>query len=333
MTVAFMAPALVALMPSNSIVSSSSRRSSTPQVKAPCAPPPWRARLMVRTRLASGRALMVAISTCLFMASSRSMRGPAAVDRQRRPGDRSRGFAREEDRQRADLLDGGEALIRLLGEELVADHLFARDPMRLRLVFDLRLDEGRPDVARADRIAGDVLLGRLERRHLGEADDAVLRRHVGGLEGRGDEPMRRGDVDDAPPPGLAHRRHGKAGGVEGGGQVDGDDLVPPLNRELIDWRDVLDAGVVDEDVEPPEGLERQIDHALDRAGLRHVGRRIDRLYAVLRGDSRDDLADVVDIAEAVKHDGGAGLGERADDAEPDAAGRAGHDRDAAGELL
>src|SRR5829696_2367506 len=202
MTVAFMAPALVALMPSNSIVSSSSRRSSTPQVKAPCAPPPWRARLMVRTRLASGRALRVAISTCLFMASSRSMRGPAAVDRQRRPDDQSRGFAPEEDLQLADLLDGGEALMRLLGEEHVADHLFARDPMRLRLVFDLRLDEGRPDVARADRIAGDVLLGRLERRHLGEADDAVLRRHVGGLEGRGDEPMRRGDVDDAPHPVL-----------------------------------------------------------------------------------------------------------------------------------
>src|SRR4051812_34172561 len=191
MTVAFMAPALVALMPSNAIVSSSSRRSSTPQVKAPCAPPPWRARLMVRTRLASGRALRVAISTCLFMVSSRSMRGPAAVDRQRSPGDRSRGFAREEDRQRADLLDGREALVRLLREKHVADHLLARDPMRLRLAFDLRLDERRPDVARADGVAGDVLLGRLERRHLSQAEEAVFCRHVGSLEGRGDEPMRR----------------------------------------------------------------------------------------------------------------------------------------------
>src|SRR3954454_8867762 len=183
MTVAFMAPALVALMPSNSIVSSSRRRSSTPQVKAPCAPPPWRARLMVRTRLASGRALRVATSTCLFMASSRSVCGPAAVDRQRRAGDRSRGLAREEDRQRADLLDGREALVRLLREQHVADHLLAWDPMRLRLAFDLRLDERRPDVARADGVAGDVLLGGLERRHLGEPDDAVLRRHVGGLKG------------------------------------------------------------------------------------------------------------------------------------------------------
>ena len=45
-TVAFIAPALVALMPSNPMRSSSSRRSRTPQVKAPCAPPPCRARLM-----------------------------------------------------------------------------------------------------------------------------------------------------------------------------------------------------------------------------------------------------------------------------------------------
>src|SRR4051794_25317326 len=126
MTVAFMAPALVALMPSNAIVSSSSRRSSTPQVKAPCAPPPWRARLMVRIRLASGRALRVAISTCVFMVSSRSVRGPAAVDRQRRPGDRRRGFAREEDRQRADLLDRREALVRLLRQKHITDDLFAR---------------------------------------------------------------------------------------------------------------------------------------------------------------------------------------------------------------
>jgi hypothetical protein len=62
----------------------------------------------------------------------------------------------------------------------------------------------------------------------------------------------------------------------------GDDLVPLLDRELVDRSDVLDTGVVDEDVEPPEGFERQIDHASDRAGLCHVGRRIDRPYAVLR---------------------------------------------------
>src|ERR1700674_3264681 len=53
-TTAFIAPALVPLMPSNSICSPSSRRSSTPQVNAPWEPPPCRARLttLVRADLA-----------------------------------------------------------------------------------------------------------------------------------------------------------------------------------------------------------------------------------------------------------------------------------------
>ena len=42
---AFIAPAEVPLIPSISIASSSRMRSSAPQVKAPCAPPPWSARL------------------------------------------------------------------------------------------------------------------------------------------------------------------------------------------------------------------------------------------------------------------------------------------------
>src|SRR5262249_38036221 len=41
---AFIAPALVALIASIPSRPSSSIRSTTPQTKAPCAPPPWRAR-------------------------------------------------------------------------------------------------------------------------------------------------------------------------------------------------------------------------------------------------------------------------------------------------
>ena len=43
-TTAFMAPALLPLMPSKCMRGSCSSASSTPQVKAPCAPPPCRAR-------------------------------------------------------------------------------------------------------------------------------------------------------------------------------------------------------------------------------------------------------------------------------------------------
>jgi len=40
--------------------------------------------------------------------------------------------------------------------------------------------------------------------------------------------------------------------VKGRAQVDGDDGVPLVDRELLDRRDVLDAGVVDQDVDRPE---------------------------------------------------------------------------------
>src|SRR5215207_8197780 len=72
-----MAPALVATMPSKSRRPSSSSRSMTPQVKAPWAPPPWRARFMVLvTRLGATYALsartrrMGSCRTALYMYSS-----------------------------------------------------------------------------------------------------------------------------------------------------------------------------------------------------------------------------------------------------------------------
>ena len=40
--------------------------------------------------------------------------------------------------------------------------------------------------------------------------------------------------------------------VEGRGQVDGDDRIPFLGREFLDRRDVLDAGIVDQDVDGAE---------------------------------------------------------------------------------
>ena len=114
-------------------------------------------------------------------------------------------LARNTDK-RAELLDGGEALVRLLRQQHVADDLLARDAVRLGLAVDLRLDQRRVDIARADRVAGDVGFGGLQRGHLGQADDAVLGRDIGRLERRGDEPVRRGDIDDAAELVLAHRR-------------------------------------------------------------------------------------------------------------------------------
>src|SRR5690606_1691075 len=59
MTTALIAPALAPLMPAISRRSSSSSRSSTPQVKAPCAPPPCRARSTCLRGRADRRAVLM----------------------------------------------------------------------------------------------------------------------------------------------------------------------------------------------------------------------------------------------------------------------------------
>src|SRR5687767_7361300 len=110
-------------MPSKPIRWSSSRRSSTPQVNAPWAPPPWSARLIMRSRLSEPAAEIVDVSrasarvvTVASMSfSSESvvlllLRRPAAFDRQRGPGDRGGEIAAQEHEQRADLVRGGEPL-------------------------------------------------------------------------------------------------------------------------------------------------------------------------------------------------------------------------------
>ncbi len=69
--------------------------------------------------------------------------------------------------------------------------------------------------------------------------------------------------------------------MEGGGQVDGQDLVPLLDGEFLHRRDELDAGVVHQDVQPSEGGLGLADHAGDLVGPGHVGGRIDDLHPEL----------------------------------------------------
>ena len=66
----------------------------------------------------------------------------------------------------------------------------------------------------ADAVAGDLVGGELQRHGLGEAGDAVLGRHIGRLERRGDQRMRRGGVDDAAPAALLHAGHRGANAVK-----------------------------------------------------------------------------------------------------------------------
>ena len=220
-------------MPSISMSSSSSRRSSAPQVKAPCAPPPCSARLM----------------TCLRQSAVQPPSTESVVPViWSAAGEQRKATQPPICSTVANCCEGWRC------EQHLADHRLAVHVVLLHRVGDLRLDQRGQHVAGADGVAGDRLLGGLERDHLGEADDAVLGRDVGRLEGRGGQAVRRGDVDDPAPALRAHQRQRRGGGVEGRGEVDRDDLVPLLGREVGDRRDVLDAGVVDQDVDAADRL-------------------------------------------------------------------------------
>src|SRR5262245_65071138 len=53
-------------------------------------------------------------------------------------------------------------------------------------------------------------------------------------------------------------------------QIDGDDLVPLLDGKFLDRRDVLDAGIVDQNIDAPERLLGGLDHGGDLGRLGHV---------------------------------------------------------------
>ena len=140
--------------------------------------------------------------------------------------------------------------------------------------------------------------------------------------------MRRGDVHDAAPVALDHLRQHRGGCVEDRGQVDRENRIPALDREFVHAVRVLDAGVVDEHVDAVHLPGRRRDHAAHLVGFRHVGRVVRDAHAVIGGESRAHALDLAGLAEAVQHDVHVFRGERGGDAQPDAARRAGDDRDA-----
>src|SRR5256885_17068207 len=64
-----------------------------------------------------------------------------------------------------------------------------------------------------------------------------------------------GDVDDPSPTLLLHLRYRYRNTVERRRQIDSQNCIPLGNRELINRRGELDAGIVDEGVEAAEALE------------------------------------------------------------------------------
>src|SRR5258706_3532259 len=82
------------------------------------------------------------------------------------------------------------------------------------------------------------------------------------------------DIDNAAELVLAHRWQRRPPRMTCRRQVDRQDRVPFLGRKLIEWRDILDARIVDEHVEPTMLGEGRLDHLPDCCRLGHVSRRV-----------------------------------------------------------
>ena len=117
--------------------------------------------------------------------------------------------------------------------------------------------------------------------------------------------------------------------MEGGTQVGREDEVPGLGRELGDRSDVLRAGIVDEDVGRPPPSGDGIDEGIGVVRPAEIGALEHHLDAARVGDLRLQCLDLVREPAAVENDPAAFRGQRAGDAETDAAGRAGNDRNLA----
>jgi hypothetical protein len=88
------------------------------------------------------------------------------------------------------------------------------------------------------------------------------------------------------------RGSASANGVEGRRQVDREDLVPFGEGNSSIGRDVLDAGVVHQDVDAAEDLDRVAHHGLDGFGLAHVRVVVASGHPVLACDAGADLLDL-----------------------------------------
>ncbi|MNX60029.1 hypothetical protein D3C86_909210 [compost metagenome] len=135
--------------------------------------------------------------------------------------------------------------------------------------------------------------------------------------------MRRRNVDDAAKALLLHVRQRGRRAMEHGRQVQRQNGIPLFNREIFDQRGVLDAGVIDKDVDAAQLAHRVVHQATHRIAFRQVGAVVDHLHAVFLGQTGALLFDRGGVAKTIQDDISALLGEGGGDPQADTAGGTG----------
>ena len=132
--------------------------------------------------------------------------------------------------------------------------------------------------------------------------------------------MRGGDVDDAAILALLHPAHRGADCVERGREIERDDGVILVDREILDRRDELNARIVHEDIEPPMRGFRSSNERSTSLSLHQVGAVITHRDAGLTFKAGADLFDLGGVAQTVERHIHASIGQCRGYPQPDAAG-------------
>ena len=151
---------------------------------------------------------------------------------------------------------------------------------------------------RGDSDDADFLRAKFHGEHAGDDVDGCLGSAVDGAGGRGSEGDSGADVDDYAALG-AEVGNGGLCGEEKGLDVEVEMLVDVLGSDGFERKKLVDAGVVDEDVEAAKGLGRGGDELGDLGGIGKVGLHGDGLAsggldAFDKGFSGSGAAGVVD---------------------------------------
>src|SRR3990170_3836462 len=209
------------------------------------------------------------------------------------------------------------------GDVIALGHQEAAEALHLlrQVRHHLRRDE-----PGAHRVHGDVEPRQLLRRRLCETDHPRLGGGVVRLaqvahltdDGR--------HVYDAPAAALYHVRQRRVRAVEYAAQVGRDHLLPLLDTHPADGTVAVDAGVVDQDVDAAELLDRGVDHALDVIRVGDSRLNSDRLLPLVL-ELCQQLLRLLLALEVVDHDLAAVVRQLAHDGAAEPAGATGDDGD------
>ena len=149
------------------------------------------------------------------------------------------------------------------------------------LGIDLVIDQRRTHVSRTDGIHRDAVRTTFKGCGFGQTHHAVFGRYVGRFELAGAQAMHRADVDDSPPSVRFQVRPGILREQEGCGQHQANNEIPFVFGKIFHRADMLNSGIVDQDVDRAEFGDSCIDQGfacrsisevyLDKGGAELVG--------------------------------------------------------------